>query len=111
VGESTTEEEDTTRYNPENGSLLTEAREFNLMFKTHAGPMADSAAEVYLRPETAQGMFINDDGRIDRTKAAPKRSRSVIALHAGIYAEKGDLGKFLSFGCCCRYLLFPRYYV
>jgi glycyl-tRNA synthetase len=38
---------------------LTEAREFNLMFKTHAGPVLDSAAEVYLRPETAQGMFIN----------------------------------------------------
>ena len=38
---------------------LTEAREFNLMFKTHAGPMVESAAEVYLRPETAQGMFVN----------------------------------------------------
>jgi len=38
---------------------LTEARQFNLMFKTHAGPVVDSAAEVYLRPETAQGMFIN----------------------------------------------------
>ena len=38
---------------------FTEAREFNLMFRTHAGPMVESAAEVYLRPETAQGMFIN----------------------------------------------------
>ena len=38
---------------------LTEARQFNLMFKTHAGPVVDSAAEVYLRPETAQGMFVN----------------------------------------------------
>jgi len=38
---------------------FTEARQFNLMFRTHAGPMVDSAAEVYLRPETAQGMFIN----------------------------------------------------
>src|SRR4051812_9995741 len=38
---------------------FTEARQFNLMFKTHAGPVEDSAAEVYLRPETAQGMFVN----------------------------------------------------
>ena len=40
-------------------SSFTEARQFNLMFKTHAGPVMDSAAEVYLRPETAQGMFTN----------------------------------------------------
>jgi glycyl-tRNA synthetase len=38
---------------------LTEAREFNLMFKTHVGPLADSGSEAYLRPETAQGIFIN----------------------------------------------------
>ena len=38
---------------------LTEARQFNLMFSTRAGPVADSAAEVYMRPETAQGMFVN----------------------------------------------------
>ena len=38
---------------------LTDAREFNLMFKTHAGSVAEEAAAVYLRPETAQGMFLN----------------------------------------------------
>ena len=38
---------------------LTSPRQFNLMLSTHAGPVADTAAEVYLRPETAQGMFIN----------------------------------------------------
>ena len=38
---------------------FTEAREFNLMFKTHAGPVEGSGNEVYLRPETAQGMFTN----------------------------------------------------
>lgn len=38
---------------------FTEARQFNLMFKTHAGPIEDSAAIAYLRPETAQGMFTN----------------------------------------------------
>jgi glycyl-tRNA synthetase len=38
---------------------LGEAREFNLMFKTQVGPVADSGSEAYLRPETAQGIFIN----------------------------------------------------
>ncbi len=38
---------------------FSEPRHFNLMFRTHAGPVADSGAEVYLRPETAQGMFVN----------------------------------------------------
>jgi len=38
---------------------LTEAREFNLMFKTQVGPVADEGATVYLRPETAQGIFLN----------------------------------------------------
>ena len=38
---------------------FTEAKEFNLMFKTHAGPVEGSGNEVYLRPETAQGMFTN----------------------------------------------------
>jgi glycyl-tRNA synthetase len=38
---------------------LTEARQFNLMFETQAGPVADAGAVAYLRPETAQGMFTN----------------------------------------------------
>jgi glycyl-tRNA synthetase len=38
---------------------LTEPRRFNLMFKTHMGPVEDEGAVVYLRPETAQGIFIN----------------------------------------------------
>src|SRR6201995_3556763 len=38
---------------------LTEAREFNLMFETHVGPVRDDASVAYLRPETAQGIFIN----------------------------------------------------
>jgi glycyl-tRNA synthetase len=36
-----------------------EARQFNLMFKTFMGPAEDSASVVYLRPETAQGIFVN----------------------------------------------------
>jgi len=38
---------------------LTEPRAFNLMFKTFMGPVEDSASQVYLRPETAQGIFVN----------------------------------------------------
>jgi len=38
---------------------LTEARQFNLMFKTHMGPVEDDASQVFLRPETAQGIFVN----------------------------------------------------
>jgi glycyl-tRNA synthetase len=40
---------------------LTEPRRFNLMFKTHVGPVEDDASIAYLRPETAQGMFVNFD--------------------------------------------------
>jgi glycyl-tRNA synthetase len=38
---------------------LTDAREFNLMFETTIGPVKDSGSTAYLRPETAQGIFIN----------------------------------------------------
>ncbi len=45
---------------PTCGSLdLTETRNFNLMFKTHMGPVEDSGAVIYLRPETAQGIYVN----------------------------------------------------
>ena len=38
---------------------FTDIRQFNMMFKTHIGVTEDSASAVYLRPETAQGMFVN----------------------------------------------------
>jgi len=44
---------------------LTDPRHFNLMFKSHAGAMKDSASEVYLRPETAQGIFVNFKNVLD----------------------------------------------
>jgi len=44
---------------PECGGELTDARKFNLMFKTHQGAIEDAADIIYLRPETAQGMFVN----------------------------------------------------
>ncbi len=40
-------------------SDVTEARNFNLMFKTHMGPLESEGSVVYLRPETAQGIFVN----------------------------------------------------
>ena len=44
---------------PECGGDLTEPRRFNLMFRTFMGPVEDSSNEVFLRPETAQGIFVN----------------------------------------------------
>ena len=38
---------------------LTEARQFNLMFETHVGALQEASSSAYLRPETAQGIFIN----------------------------------------------------
>ena len=50
---------------------LTEARAFNLMFKTYAGPVEGSGAEVYLRPETAQGMFVNFGNVLQTSRKKP----------------------------------------
>ena len=50
---------------PECGGELTEARQFNLMFKTFMGPVEDTANTIYLRPETAQGIFANFANVID----------------------------------------------
>jgi glycyl-tRNA synthetase len=41
------------------GVTFSEPKQFNLMFKTHMGPVEDDAAITYLRPETAQGMFVD----------------------------------------------------
>ncbi len=46
---------------PDCGGALTEPKQFNLMFKTFMGPVEDDASVVYLRPETAQGIFVNFD--------------------------------------------------
>ncbi len=50
---------------------LTDARAFNLMFKTFAGPVEGSGAEVYLRPETAQGMFVNFANVLQTSRKKP----------------------------------------
>ncbi len=57
LGERTEKVENSTRFNPENGGLLTEARLFNLMFKTYVGPVESAENVAYLRPETAQAIF------------------------------------------------------
>ncbi len=44
---------------PECGGELTDVRQFNLMFKTHMGAVEEAASLVYLRPETAQGIYVN----------------------------------------------------
>ena len=44
---------------PNCGGPLSSPRQFNLMFKTFIGPVEDEGSVVYLRPETAQGMFVN----------------------------------------------------
>jgi len=50
---------------------LTEPRQFNLMFKTHAGPVEEDAAVAYLRPETAQGMFLNFTNVLQTSRKKP----------------------------------------
>ena len=50
---------------------FTEARQFNLMFKTYAGPVEGAGAEVYLRPETAQGMFTNFKNVLETSRKRP----------------------------------------
>jgi glycyl-tRNA synthetase len=50
---------------PSCGGEITEARSFNLMFKTFMGPVEDSASTAYLRPETAQGIFVNFANIVD----------------------------------------------
>jgi glycyl-tRNA synthetase len=50
---------------------LTDARAFHLMFKTHAGPVEEESAIAYLRPETAQGMFVNFLNVLQTTRKRP----------------------------------------
>jgi glycyl-tRNA synthetase len=50
------------------GGQLTDARKFNMMFKTFVGAMEDSSALAYLRPETAQGIFANYKNVLDTTR-------------------------------------------
>ena len=53
------------------GGEWTEARQFNLMFKTFVGPVEGSSSQVYLRPETAQGIFVNFANVLNSTRMRP----------------------------------------
>ena len=47
------------------GNLLSESKTFNMMFKTHVGPVSNDSSISYLRPETAQGIFTNYKNVVD----------------------------------------------
>ncbi len=53
---------------PKCGGELTEPRMFNLMFKTFMGPVEEEASTIYLRPETAQGIFVNFDNVVTTSR-------------------------------------------
>jgi glycyl-tRNA synthetase len=53
---------------PACGGELTEPHMFNLMFKTFMGPIEEAASTIYLRPETAQGIFVNFANVVDTTR-------------------------------------------
>src|SRR6185437_13717782 len=47
---------------------FTEVKQFNMMFKTNLGPVDDEKSQVYFRPETAQGMFVNFKNVVDTAR-------------------------------------------
>src|SRR5713226_1779524 len=52
----------------EEAGTLTDPRQFNLMFKTYVGALEDASGVAYLRPETAQGIFVNFHNVLDSTR-------------------------------------------
>ena len=77
---------------PSCGGELTEPRLFNLMFKTFMGPVEDDAAIVYLRPETAQGMFVNFENVLNTTR---KRLPFGIAQMGKAFRNEITTGNFI----------------
>ena len=71
---------------------LTEPRQFNLMFKTFMGPVEDEASIVYLRPETAQGMFVNFQNVLNTTR---KRLPFGIAQIGKAFRNEITTGNFI----------------
>lgn len=100
------------RFSPDDGGVMTEARAFNLMLTTHLGPVVDTSAQVYLRPETAQAMFVNfanvqasmrrklpfgiaQQGRSFRNEITPKnflfRTREFEQMEMEFFCKPGEL--------------------
>ncbi len=77
---------------PDCGGELTEPRLFNLMFKTSVGPVEDEASVVYLRPETAQGMFVNFENILTTTR---KRLPFGIAQIGKSFRNEVTTGNFI----------------
>ena len=71
---------------------LTEARMFNLMFKTNMGPVEEEAAAVYLRPETAQGIFVNFPNVLTATR---KRLPFGVAQMGKAFRNEITTGSFI----------------
>jgi len=77
---------------PSCGGELTEPRLFNLMFKTFMGPVEEDASVVYLRPETAQGMFVNFQNVVNTTR---KRLPFGIAQIGKAFRNEITTGNFI----------------
>ncbi|GAI80368.1 unnamed protein product, partial [marine sediment metagenome] len=77
---------------PACGGELTEPHMFNLMFKTFMGPIEEAANLVYLRPETAQGIFVNFSNVLDTTR---KRLPFGIAQLGKSFRNEITVGNFI----------------
>jgi len=109
---------------------LTEARDFNLMFETTMGPVKDSGATVYLRPETAQGIFVNfknvlqfsrkkppfgiaQVGKSFRNEITPGnfifRTREFEQMEMEYFVPPADAPKFYEFWKQARFDWYTRY--
>jgi glycyl-tRNA synthetase len=109
---------------------FTEARQFNLMFKTYAGPVEESAAVAYLRPETAQGMFVNfanvlattrkkppfgiaQVGKAYRNEITPQnwifRTREFELMEVEFFVPPADSAKWYEYWCNERVEWYVRY--
>jgi glycyl-tRNA synthetase len=77
---------------PSCGGELTEERMFNTMFKTFIGPVEEDAAVVYLRPETAQGMFVNFQNAVSTGR---KRLPFGIAQQGKAFRNEITTGNFI----------------
>ncbi len=77
---------------PSCGGELTQARMFNVMFKTFMGPVEEEANIVYLRPETAQGMFVNFQNILGTTR---KKLPFGIAQMGKAFRNEITVGNFI----------------
>jgi glycyl-tRNA synthetase len=112
------------------GDSFTEPREFNLMFKTQLGAIEDEASTVYLRPETAQGIFLDfkhvqtvsrlklpfgiaQMGKAFRNEIRPRnfifRSREFEQFEIEFFVRPGEQGEWMDFWKKERFDWYLRY--